>query len=590
MDDSQDQTGAKVPEALKDSATARRIVSRYARAPGVIDTRHTQDHYSRLTEWPAQRHGLLGQLMDRYDLSGYESAGGNMVYATPQGQQHDADESFEDTRPATSAIESSETPKQSVPAASAPQGKFRVSRKPNSKAGKSLQPDAPDVSSQTTATDGRDHASHPQQTEMSEMARPTIESLASSSGMVTDSTPQAQPTVLRLSRKRAGKLVQKTPGPGMDERGSATIADPATAVHQQAPAKEAETPQFIANMPVVSQGGHDKTSESPATAEATVRRATSGTVSEASPVLPSKQSPLKQSVLDQQSSTKENAPPLLRKSVTEGPTPTPQTSDSENSSRVSFVDDRVRTSPKEMGDESVKDKSVGDERASDESVAGEAARRPVATEMKSVASERQTSETLPLVKAQPVSAQVQLKLADDAKRADGAKRADDATENVGPVSRTGAGANHAASQSSTVVDSSTALETKALAVEMRPVASRAQASGIVWRKSVGDASHRDGTGPSGRSVYSSGSTTFSASLPLASVQVQAQAPALVQRQTGGESNRSETGSFSVVQRVEQGAGQAQAQAAPEVDVERITEHVSRAIFRQLAIERERRGF
>jgi hypothetical protein len=566
VDDSQDQTGAKGLEALKDSALARRIVRRYTGTLGVIDMHHTLDHYSRLTEWPAQRHGLLDQLKDRYDLSGAETTGGNMVYTTHQRQRQDADESFEEARPSTFAGESFETPKTSAPAASAAQGKFRVSRKPNPAAGKSLKHDAPDASSQATATDGRDDANHSRQTEMKSTTRPAQESLASTSEIVTDvkdSTPSVQPTVLRLSRKRAGQLVQKTSGPGMDERGSTTMTAPAT-VHQLAWANETETPQFPASMPVVSEGGPDDTSDSPVTARVAVRRAAGETVSEAPPVLSSKQS-----ALDQQSSAKETAPLLLRKSRTDKPAPTPQTPESESVGRASSADGSVKTSSKERSVEKVRGESVRVE-----SAAGEALERPVVgTEMRSVAREGQIPETLPLVKAQPVAAQVQL------------KRADEATENVGPVSRADADANR----------SSTALASTALAVEMRPAASRAQASGIVWRKSTGESSPQNGTGSSGRSGYSSASSTSSnasTSLPLtSSAQAQGHAPAQVQRQTDGEGNNVQTGSPNVVQRVEQGAGPEPSQAhAPEVDLERITEHVSRAIFRQLAIERERRGF
>jgi hypothetical protein len=605
VDDSQEQTGAKGLEALKDSATARHIMSRDTGSPGVIDIRHTQDHYSRLTERPPQRHGLLDHLKHRYDLSGDEPAGGSIIYATSQGQQQDADETFAEALPSTSAVESLEAPKKSAPAASAPPWKFRVSRKPNSTAGKPLQHNAPGPS-QATTYGNRSVANNSRQRETSETAAPTVKSLASSSEIATNSTPATPAAVLRLSRKRGGKLDRKTSGPGIDESGSAAFASPDTvqderesttiadsdAVHQSDRANEPEGPHSNASLPVVSERGHDKTSgssDSPAMARATVRRAMSETMSQASRVLSSKQSTLKgqssaklerhsSAGWDGQSSTKEADSLLLRKSRADVSTSAPQAAELESVNRASSADSSSFT------DGSVETSAKG---KSDERVAGEASRRHAAREISSAAIDGQAPEALPLVKAQPVAAEVQL------------KRAEDATENIGPASGADAGANHPANHSvnqsmNQSANRSANRSARALAVEMRPGSSRAQASGIVWRKSAGgESSYQDGPGSSERSVYSSSSSTSSASLPLTSARVQGQGSASVQRQRRGESGNTQAGSDGVLQRAEHGGGHGPSQAhgaAPEVDLERITEHVSRAIFRQLTVERERRGF
>jgi hypothetical protein len=518
LDDSQEQKGLSQARGLEDNALARRIMARSTSPLGVIDMRHAQDHYSRLTEWPAQRLGLLNQLKERYDLSSDEPATGNMVYQTFQEQPTDAEAIHTDTRSSISGGESFEAPKKSTTVARASSDKFRISRKPVSTGGKLTQPDSPTASTQATTESMRGLATHLQQAE-ARATPPTVESLSKASKIATDSTSTARTPILRLSRKRAGKLDQKSSVAGIDEGGTIAVPD---IVHQQEP--------------FVSPAGHDKTSDGSIKERAIVQRAASEEASEAE----RKRLPVsseKPSAMDQQSPAKGASHLLLRKSRMDGPmtmtTMAARPSEAKSVSRVVSTGGVASSPSREM---------------KDESVAGGATVRPVAREMKSVKVDGPTVEHRPFVKAETVSSRVQLKPREAAR------------ENVGPVTREEEGAE---------------VSSTAVALEMRPASSRGQAPGIVWRKSAGESS-QDGPGSSGGNGYSS------SSMPLTSTQVQ--------RQAGGESDAAQTGPASVVQRAGYGAGPSQTHAAPEVDLERITEHVSRAIFRQLAIERERRGF
>ena len=205
---------------------------------------------------------------------------------------------------------------------------------------------------------------------------------------------------------------------------------------------------------------------------------------------------------------------------------------------------------------------------------------------------------LPLVKAQPVSAHVRHGRSEESAAATGDVPKDKVgpSNNVGPDTRAqGRAENREATQARELPAATTGR------AQGMPVSSpansmdseRVPASGVIRRKSAGEASRGasayDTAVSEGRAATGS---PVSAALPLTSRPIrQGQTPLVVQRQVNGERAVAAPAVDVAPPVVQPEAAHAQQEArAPEIDLEKITEHVSRAIFRQLSIERERRGF
>ncbi|HEX8852109.1 MAG TPA: hypothetical protein VF754_01405, partial [Pyrinomonadaceae bacterium] len=64
----------RTPESIPDSRLTERLLARATRSLGVIDVRHAERHYSRLSDWLAGRMPLLEHLRSRYGLTEYAGA------------------------------------------------------------------------------------------------------------------------------------------------------------------------------------------------------------------------------------------------------------------------------------------------------------------------------------------------------------------------------------------------------------------------------------------------------------------------------------------------------------------------------------
>lgn len=87
MNDDAHQTGTETFDDAPSSTLVTRLHSRLTASNGLIDVRHAQQHYARLTQWIARRFPLLGYFQNRYALEG--EAATNSHALVMQQQWHD---------------------------------------------------------------------------------------------------------------------------------------------------------------------------------------------------------------------------------------------------------------------------------------------------------------------------------------------------------------------------------------------------------------------------------------------------------------------------------------------------------------------